>query len=75
MINLKTLTVADLDGVQAICERAVKTAISNFHDGVGRLDELFQIAKVMEMLTMCRAADAQEAPEEIRQVPGRKKAA
>lgn len=59
-IQLKILTAADLDQVQAHCERAIKTSIGNFNQGFGRMEDLYDIAKVIEMLTLLRPADAVE---------------
>lgn len=59
MIELKLLTTSELADIQHICERHIKTAIGNFSNGFGRMEDLYEVAKVMHMLTMCRGCDAE----------------
>lgn len=68
MIQLKRLTAADLDEVQAICESRIKTEIENYRTGFGRMDELYHISQIMEMLMKCQGCDVETAPARPRKV-------
>lgn len=74
MVQFKLLTTADLEAVQAICERRILTSIGNFNQGFGRMEDLVETVKVIEVLGMCRPVDAPSGGDVV-QAPRARKAA